>query len=99
MTAMWHVDGLKVSHKDPEEINKFIEFLKEKCEDDAGKVKVTREKAHKHLGMMLDYTVPGSARINMKECIDEDGEYRMSELDSRRSEVLRSYLEGVKVLR
>ena len=27
MTVTWHVDDLKVSHKDPQEVIKFAEYL------------------------------------------------------------------------
>jgi hypothetical protein len=28
----------------------------------------------------------------IRECVDDDGEYKMGELDSHRGEILRSYL-------
>ena len=70
MTVVWHVDDLKVSHRDSREVDKFIEFIKSKYEDDAGKVKVTRGKKHKYLGMTFDYSVPGSVRIDMNDYIE-----------------------------
>ena len=56
-TVVWHVDDLKVSHKDKREVDKFIEFIKTKYEDvNIGKVKTSRGKVHKYLGMVLDYS-------------------------------------------
>ena len=71
MTIVWHVDDLKVSHKDLKEVDKFIKFLKREYEDDMGKVKVTRGKIHKYLGMTLDYTVAGSVRIDMRDYVEK----------------------------
>ena len=71
MTVVWHVDDLKVSHKDPQQIDKFINFLKTKYENESGKVKVTRGKKHKYLGMMLDYTIEGSVKIDMEDYINK----------------------------
>ena len=71
MTVVWHVDDLKVSHKDPQQIDKFINFLKTKYENESGKVKVTRGKKHKYLGMMLDYTIEGSVKIDMEDYVNK----------------------------
>ena len=35
-TVVWHVDDLKCSHVDHSEVEKFIEWLCETCEDDVG---------------------------------------------------------------
>jgi hypothetical protein len=32
----------------------------------------------------------------VREIVDEEQEYRLSELEARRSEIIRSYLEGLK---
>jgi hypothetical protein len=37
--------------------------------------------------------------LMMKECIEDEGEYKMNELDGHRAEVLKSYLEGVRLMR
>ena len=56
MTVSWHVDDLKVSHKDTNEVTGFINWLKTKCKDkEIGVVKATRGKVHEHLGMTLDF--------------------------------------------
>ena len=33
----------------------------------------------------------------LRETIDEDGEFKMIELDSRRAEIIRGYLQNVQV--
>ena len=62
MTVCWHVDDLKVSHKDPFEVTKFSTYL-------AGiygeKMTVTRGLVHKYLGMDLDLHEQGNANIFM----------------------------------
>lgn len=35
--------------------------------------------------------------VMIRECIEEDGEFKMGDLESRRAEIIRSYLEGVKL--
>ena len=70
MTVVWHVDDLKVSHQDPKQVDKFIEFLRSKYEDDTGKVKVNRGTRHKYLGMTLDYGTPGSVKIDMCDYVE-----------------------------
>lgn len=37
--------------------------------------------------------------LMMKECIEDEGEYKTGELEGHRSEVLRGYLEGVRLVR
>ena len=53
MTVIWHVDDLKVSHKDLVQVKKFGDWL----EETYGK-KVARHsgKIHDYLGMVLDYS-------------------------------------------
>ena len=62
MTVCWHVDDLKVSHKDPFEVTKFSTYL-------AGiygeKMTVTRGIVHEYLGMDLDLSEQGNAKISM----------------------------------
>ena len=40
-------------------------------EDGSGKMKVSRGKVHKHLGMTLDCSVPGQVKVGMCDCIEE----------------------------
>ena len=44
-TCVWHVDDIKLSHKDPNEVTKMIRWFKSEFEDDGiGKVRVSRGK-------------------------------------------------------
>ena len=61
----WHVDDVKASHADPQEVDKFVQWLHDTYEDDVGQVKVSRGKAHDYLGMTLDYSSPGEVKMNM----------------------------------
>ncbi len=55
--------------KDPRQVDKFIKYMQKMYEDDAGKVKVTRGKKHKYLGMLLDYSKPGSVKFDMGDYV------------------------------
>ena len=69
MTVVWHVDDLKLSHADDQEVGKFIRQM----EDTFGKdtpLTVSRGKTHEYLGMSLDYRHKGEVRINMEHYID-----------------------------
>ena len=69
-TVLWHVDDLKISHKDPKEVDKFIEWTKQKYEDEnITKIKPSRGKVHDYLGMTLDYSEPGKVKIYMKDYV------------------------------
>ena len=68
LTVSWHVDDLKVSHKDPEVVTLFIEWIKETY-GSIGEVKVTRGKIHDYLGMKLDYSVDGKLIIDMRDYV------------------------------
>ena len=62
MTVTWHVEDLKVSHKDPFEITKFAHFL---SKIHGQKLVVHRGKYHGYLGMDLDYSQKGKVKISM----------------------------------
>ena len=62
MTVTWHVDDLKVSHKDDDEITKFLLFWG-KLYDDC--ITVNRGVVHDYLGMDLDFSTPGKLRVSM----------------------------------
>ena len=55
------MDGLKVSHKNPEEIIKLAMYLSKIH----GDVKVQRGRIHEYLGMTLDYTTKGEVQVSM----------------------------------
>ena len=53
MTVTWHVDDLKISHKESTEVTQFIRALGGIYDD---KLSVTRGKTHLYLDMHFDYT-------------------------------------------
>ena len=56
MTAVWHVDDLKLSHVKTKVVDKMIEWLRNKYEDEEiGKIKPSRGKVHDYLAMILDF--------------------------------------------
>ena len=69
MTVVWHVDDLKVSHVDREEVDKFVEQMEQTFGIDAP-LTVSRGKVHDYLGMNLDFRVKGEVRIDMEHYID-----------------------------
>ena len=66
-TIVWHVDDLKVSHIDSKVNDDFIKWVDELYGDDEiGRVKATRGLKHDYLRMLLDYTMKGKIKIDMK---------------------------------
>jgi hypothetical protein len=61
-TITWHVDDLKLSHADENEVTKTIDWLKSIYGED---MRVSRCKKHGYLGMDLDYSVPGEVKVSM----------------------------------
>jgi hypothetical protein len=61
-TPTWHVDDIKNSHKDSNEVTKIIEWLKGIYGDN---MHVSRGLVHEYLGMKLDYKVKGEVKITM----------------------------------
>ena len=62
MTVTWHVDDLKVSHKDSVELTKFALYMSKIYGDN---ITVNRGKVHDYLGMDLDYSTKGEFKIAM----------------------------------
>jgi hypothetical protein len=62
MTVTWHVDDLKVSHKDGDEITKFLLYLGKLY---GNRITVNRGVVHDYLGMDLDFSSPGKLRVSM----------------------------------
>ena len=61
LTVCWHVDDLKISCIDANEVTKMIQWL----ESEYGKMHGSRGKRHDYLGMWIDYSIPGgSAHIH-----------------------------------
>ena len=76
-----HDDALPIfrhhatSHVDTKFNDYLIKILKEECksifEDGSVKMKVSRGKFHKYLGMNLDYTTKGLCKVTMLDYIEE----------------------------
>ena len=73
MTIVWHVDNMKISHKDSKVVTNIIKKLDEQYSKTAsGKnvpLTVTQGKNHEYLGMKLDYLTTSKVRIDMREYI------------------------------
>ena len=67
MTICWHVDDLKISHVDPNEVTKIGEWLK----GIYGNVSISRGREHTYLGMQVRYTPKGTCEVSMIPYINE----------------------------
>jgi hypothetical protein len=68
--VLWHVDDLKISHKETKVVDQFIEWATNKYEDaEITKLKPSRGKVHDYLGMTLDYSQKGVVKLCMKDYI------------------------------
>ena len=66
MTVCWHVDDLKVSHCDPNQVTIFGEWLSKKY----GLAVATHQgKVHNYLGMIFDFLAKGKVMVTMMEYI------------------------------
>ena len=71
MTVTWHVDDLKISHKDSLEVTKFLHhFGQINCEH----ITVHRGKLHDYLGMDLDFRTENTLKIGMIKYIKKINE-------------------------
>ena len=66
-TVLWHVDDLKISHKQPEAVEKFIDALNQRYK----KTNVKHRKNHSYLGMHISYAIVGKFTINMHKYTNE----------------------------
>ncbi len=69
LTVTWHVDDLKVSHKDKKIVDAFENWLRANYEDHTP-MKPSRGKVHDYLAMEMDYSQPGKLKINMTKYIE-----------------------------
>ena len=70
-TVTWHVDDLKISHEDPTVNKEFIKWVDQKYGDnEIGRVTATHGKKHDYLGMILDYSVPGKVKVDMRYYVE-----------------------------
>ena len=67
-TILWHVDDLKISHVDSNEVTKIIELLSASFGTEAP-LTISRGLTHDYLGMKLDYSDRGKVTISMKDYI------------------------------
>ena len=74
-SILFHVDYCKLIQKYPKEKDSFFGVLREEYQSifeyGPGKMQVNCRKAHKYLGMILDYSTVGQARIIILDYIDE----------------------------
>ena len=64
-TLTWHVDNLKISHKDPAVVTQIIEDLNNTFAT-LGELSISRGKRHDYLGMWLDFSEPGTLMVDMQ---------------------------------
>ena len=69
MTAVWHVDDLKVSHVDATEVEEFVQQMEESFGKDTP-LTVSHGQVHDYLGMTLDFRTKREVQINMERYID-----------------------------
>ena len=70
-TITWHVDDVKSSHVDKHVNDEFLHWLRAMyASDGIGEVKATRGLKHDYLGMTLDYTLPGSLKVDMTRYVN-----------------------------
>jgi hypothetical protein len=62
MTVTWHVDDLKISHKQGGEIEKLLTYLKSKYGDG---LSINRGNYHDYLGIDHDYSEAGKVKLSM----------------------------------
>jgi hypothetical protein len=67
-TILWHVDDLKISHVDEMEVTKIIQLLSNEFGKEAP-LTINRGKIHDYLGMRIDFSEKGVAKIDMEQYI------------------------------
>ncbi len=74
-TICFHVDDCKISHVSKKVVDEIIEWLRKDYEsifeDGSGKMKVSRGKIHKYLGMTLDFSTDRQVKISMVDYVKE----------------------------
>jgi Reverse transcriptase (RNA-dependent DNA polymerase) len=63
-TVLWHVDDLKISHKNADVVTQVIELLETEFGKEAPLTKM-RGKVHEYLGMTIDYSEKGKVKFSM----------------------------------
>ena len=63
LTVCWHVDDLKISCVDLNEVTKMIQWI----ESEYGEMHGSHGKIHHYLGMWIDYSITVGVHISMEE--------------------------------
>jgi hypothetical protein len=75
MTLCWHVNCMKISHYQTQKVDDFVKWLRMMYEhlfpDGFGGMKICRGKVHEHIGMTLDFSVPGEVKVTMLPYVKE----------------------------
>lgn len=79
-TIVWHVNDLKILHRDPNAVTKIIEQLSNKY-GGTTPLSITHGKAHDYLEMTSKYTDPGKVKIGMVKYVYELLEEMPSNMD------------------
>ena len=79
MTVTWHVDDLKISHLDSNEVTKYIEHFKKIYGD---RMTIHCGKVHDYLGMDLDFSSAKTLKIGMIKYIKKIHEDFLEEIKS-----------------
>ena len=69
-TIVWHVDDLKISHKDPAVVDGIIASLNAEY-GKVGEMTVRRGHKHDYLGMVLDFSNKGKFVVDMEDYLKE----------------------------
>jgi hypothetical protein len=85
-TIVWHVDDLKISHKDTCVVTTILNLLdarygQEIVGGERAALTISRGKVHDYLGMTLDYSAPGKVKIDMTAYVDKVLEEAPSYMD------------------
>jgi hypothetical protein len=68
-TILWHVDNLKISHVDSTVVSDVIAMLSAEFGKEAP-LTISRGAVHEYLGMTLDFTEKGVAKIDMSKYVE-----------------------------
>ena len=63
-TILWHVDDLKTSHVEPAVVSSVLADIDAEY-GKISKMTIMRGKAHKYLGMTIDYSLSGKVILSM----------------------------------
>ena len=66
---LWHVDDLKIPHVDPDVVTDTIKTIDKEFGQEAP-ITVKRGKVHDYLGMTLDLSTEGKAKIKMLDYVE-----------------------------